>query len=123
MSTKPYIFVTSAALIVIPLILLKQQCENGWHPCTFEDFPCVSNTLGIFPNDKTYIFMMNFWTFVQFCSQRAYFGKLATLSPAIPEKVNKVLYIIGMIANVAGPILVYFDHTVKHPTPEEKTWT
>ena len=64
MSVKPFIIVLSSALIIVPVVLLKQQCDNGWHKCEFLDFPSVSNTMGIFPNDKTYIFMMNLWTFV-----------------------------------------------------------
>ena len=64
--------------------------------------------------------MMNLWTFVQFCSQRAYYGKYATLNPPIPQSRNDFLYIVGMVANISGPLLALFDHTVVNPTPDEK---
>ena len=63
-SFRTLTYCTSIPLIVIPIILCKQGCERGDYECTIKDFPYVSKTLGVFPNDKTYIFMMNFFTAV-----------------------------------------------------------
>ena len=66
-------YCTSIPLVIIPIILLKWGCDAKDYQCTFTDFPYVSYVLGIFPNDKTYMFLMQFWTAVQFCVHRAYY--------------------------------------------------
>ena len=63
-SYKTLTVATCIPLIVLPVVLAKQGCERGDYACTLTDFPYVSKTLGVFPNDKTYIFMMQFFTAV-----------------------------------------------------------
>jgi hypothetical protein len=57
------ILTTSVALIVFPIILVIAGCNAGDYQCTFESFPYVSATMGVFPNNKTYIFFMNLFSF------------------------------------------------------------
>ena len=57
-SYKVLTYITSISLIVIPILYLKMGCDSGQFPCTFTNFPYVSYVMGIFPNEKTYMFLM-----------------------------------------------------------------
>ena len=66
----------------------------------------MSHTLGVFPNNKTYVFMMNFYTAVQFVKFRAYYGKLQDLTGPL---VNNIMFLLAMVTCVSGPLLALFD--------------
>ena len=94
-------------MITVPCILCYVGCQRGDYTCTYEKFPWVSDTMGLFPNDKIYIFIMNFFTAVQFFTFRGYYQKLSTyLSPC----VNNTILSFAYVTLVAGPILALFDH-------------
>jgi hypothetical protein len=100
---------------------LKKTCdENAYNEeCSLINFPMVSGTLGIFPNDKIYIFLMQFFTAVQFMSFRAYHKKLSTLTSPL---INSFLLIVGLTTCISGPILALFDkyhHGNDPPTEHE----
>lgn len=100
---------TSGSLIVVPAVLCYIGCQRGDYECTFLKFPWVSDTMGIFPNDKIYIFLMNFFTAVQFFVFRGYYFKL---QPFVASCTNNLLLTFAYITLVAGPVLALFDHSV-----------
>jgi hypothetical protein len=110
-------YATCVPLVVLPILLCYQGCNRGDYECTREHFPYVSTTLGVFPNDKIYVFLMQLFTAVQFCTYRAYYSKLSTLTSPL---VNSFLFLCGMICCVAGPVLALFDHTTKNNPPTDR---
>lgn len=76
----------------------------------------VSNTMGLYPNDKIYVFVMNLFTAVQFATFRAYYKKMSTI---ISPQMNNLLFFIGMVTCIAGPVLALFDYTPVDPKEPE----
>ena len=108
-------FLTSGSLFVIPIILVIVACDRGDYECTFYQFPWVSDTMGLFPNDKIYVFLMNFFTAVQFFTFRAYYNKI---KPLTTEFMNNFMLLGGYISLICGPILALFDHYPKRTDPD-----
>jgi hypothetical protein len=65
--------VANLALIIFPILLAIEGCNRGDYECNLIKFPWVSTTLGVYPNDKYYVFMMIFFACVQFNNFRAYY--------------------------------------------------
>lgn len=66
-------------LVIVPLVLLKQGCDRGDYECTLVKFPWVSTTMGYYPNDKIYVFLMTLFSGVSFSNYRAYYKRLANV--------------------------------------------
>ena len=117
-SFKALTTITCVAMIVSTLLLLCVGCNRGDYECTFESMPMVSHTMGIFPNDKIYVFLMNFFTAVNFVSYRHYYQKLA---PIVTPQMNNVLLAAGYSTLITGPVLALFDHHCDddHPCPKD----
>lgn len=99
---------------MVPCILLVIGCDRGDFVCTFEHFPWVSDIMGLFPNDKIYVFMMNLFTAVQFFTYRAYYYKIQDLTTPF---ANNFMLTGGYLTLIFGPLLALFDHFGKEPDP------
>ena len=63
--------------------------------------------MGFYPNDKIYVFMMNFFTAVQFFSYRAYYKRIRLLTAPM---LSDFMLIGGYLTLIFGPLLALFDH-------------
>ena len=107
-------YLTSGSMFVIPVLLCLYGCQIGAYECNFYTFPWVSDVMGDFPNDKTYVFLMNFFTAVQFFTFRAYYGKLKELTS---DTVNNLMLFGANVSLICGPILAVFDRYPKRTDP------
>src|SRR5438105_777503 len=74
----------------------------------------VSHTMGLYPNDKLYVFIMNLFTAVQFANYRAFYKKFNGI---ISPKKNTAIFIAGLITLITGPALALCDY---HPWDEKE---
>jgi len=100
------IIATCATMFFSSILLCIQGCGRGDYECSLKQFPYVSTTLGVYPNDKIYVFIMNIFSALNFASYRAYYKKLNGLCSPL---LNCFLLISGYVTLISGPVLALFD--------------
>ena len=62
--------------------------------------------MGVYPNDKIYVFIMNIFSALQFASYRAYYKKL---NGFVSPMTNNFLLFSGYVTLISGPVLALYD--------------
>ena len=102
-------------MIILPIYLTYDLCSRGATTCTRVDFPWISYTMGVYPNDKIYTFIFTAWACVMFSVTRAAFNRfLDKISPW----ANYTLLLFGMVTCFTGPFIACFDEVVDPSYPD-----
>jgi hypothetical protein len=108
---------SSLLLIISPLAYLYDGCSNKKYGCEIKNFISVSGAMGQYPNDKYFEIFMIFFVCLQFQSFRAQYLRFSDI---IPVWLNVLLFLIGIVGLICGPMLVYYDD-YKLPDRKERS--